>query len=364
MTSKDTHKFVDSGVDEPLLPIFKGKRIKIYPGNLAKRTRFRGDRGRRRYGLRRYVFRYEGNTFVYLATRMGQRNGGFNKPLQQSSVNFTLKVPAISESSGAFNVNGIFTFAGNNEDGEAVYTQSANSRIRYNSVLTRWDWETRPETTPPAPPSGPFYTQAFSATTSNALKDSGAANKISWTYIFDPFDTAQPQVPSTAKIILNQWFNNNSVDNLNSWPIINTDMNYGKFRNQTYTWALPGGQPENRPACLSDDLLLKCFQGISLKQYDTVFVEVMWTWFELRTGNQKFWSYRNKGYEPKNSNSIHNLEWWSPAPFLTQQQKGRIYRIGILDKDNGVGKTDKILFAQRTRTVTTKFFRGGNTALE
>jgi len=352
---KDNNTFVDSGVMEPLSPIFKGKRIKIYPGNLAKRTgNVRQSDGtiknRRRFGLRRYVFRYEGDKFIYLATRKGQRNGGYNSTPQQAPTLFRLRV------SGGIDTGILsFSYSGQNDDNEDVYTETANSRIRYNSSLNRWQWETRPATVPPAPPGGPFYVNAYSEVTSNTLKNSGINNQIRWTYVSDPYDTAQPELPASVTLKTDQWFNNNSLENLNSWPIRNTDMNYGKIPNQTYKWALPNGQPENRPECLSDDLLSKCFQGVKLNQYDTVFVEVMWTWFEYRRGDSKNWGY---------GGNIHNYEWWSPAPFLTRQQKGRIYRIGILDKDNGVGKTDKVLFAQRTRTVTTRYFRGGNTVLE
>lgn len=353
--NKENRLFVDSEVMEPLPPIFKGKRIKIYPGMLAKRTRNMtsdgSTAGKRRYGLRRYVFRYEGDKFVYLATRKGQRNGGFTSTPQQSIVELNLRY---NNTGGSTAINDTFSYSGKNDNNEDVYNASANSRIRYDSALTRWVWEARPATTPPAPPAGPFFTLAFSEATTNPLKDSGNINQITWTYVNNYNTTAQPQVPATATIKVRQWFNNNSLENLNSWPIVNRDMNYGMFANTTYKWALPFGQPENRPDCLSDDLLHKCFQGVNLKHYDTVFVEVMWTWFEHRRFEAKKWGYGD----------VHDLEWWTPKSFLTRREKGRIYRIGILDKDNGVGKTDKVLFAQRTRTVTTKYFRGGNTALE
>jgi hypothetical protein len=355
---KENNTFVDSDVMEPLPPIFKGKRIKIYPGNLAKRTgnvrrseNGGGIRGSRRFGLRRYVFRYEGNKFVYLATRKGQRNGGYNSTPQQAPTLFALTA------TGDINTGELsFRYSGQNDDNEDIYTETANSRIRYDSSLNRWQWETRPATVPPAPPAGPFFVNAYSEVTFNTLRNSGASNQIRWTYVSDPYDTALPELPATVRLKTDQWFNNNTLENLNNWPIVNIDMNNGLYSNTTYKWIkYEGGNvvPENRPECLSDDLLLKCFQGVKLKQYDTVFIEVMWTWFEYRRGDSKFWGY-----------NIHNYEWWSPAPFLTQRQKGRIYRIGILDKDNGVGKTDKVLFAQRTRTVTTRYFRGGNTVLE
>ena len=349
--------FVDSGVTDPLPPIYKGRKIRIWPGQLAKRTgtfnQANGSTsGHRRFGLRRYIFRYEGDKFVYLATRKGQRNGGNTSTPQQSIVTFNITVPNV------YNASLNFTYTGKNDNNEDVYAESANSRIRYNSALTRWEWETRPQPLT-GPPTGPFYTNAYSQATTNTIKNSGAKNQIRWTYVSDPWDTATPELPATVKFGVKQWFNNNSVDNLNQWPITNTDMNFGKYPGITYKWVVPGG--ENRPDCITDDILFKCFQGINLKNYDTVFIEVMWTWFENRRFNGKFW-----GYSPDfgTANSIHNYEWWSPKPFLTKRQKGRIYRIGILDGNNGVGNTDKVLFAQRTRVVTTKYMRGGNTALD
>lgn len=361
----ENRKFVGNEEGKPLPPIYKGKKVKIYPSIIAKNTLTgKGRKSKKRYGLRRYVFRFEGNQFVYLATRKGQRNGGFTATPEETSVQFnisaTVGATAVSEQL-------IFKFSGKNEAGEDVYTHNANNRIRYNSALTRWQWETRPATTPPAPPSGPFFTQAFSDSTTNNLNNSGTINEIRWTYVSDPYVTAQPQVPATVKFKVKQWYNNNSIDNLNKWPILNADMDYGKYPNQVYKWQNRPNQqglvPERRPECLTDDLLFQCFDGINLKHYDTVFVEVMWTWFE----NRKIWN--DISNEPLISydfgyNNIADFEWWSPKPFYQKRQKGRIYRIGILDKDNGVGKTDKVIFAQRTRIVTTKYFKGGNTALE
>lgn len=354
-------KFVGNEEGDALPPIYKGRKVKIYPGFLAKHTGVgRSRKSKKRYGLRRYVFSYEGNKFVYLATRKGQRNGGNTASPNQTLVTFKLTAPTgVSETRN-------FKFTGKNVSGEDIYTEDANSRIRYDSALNRWDWETRPATVPPALPSGPFYTNAYSESTSNALKESGTISQIRWTYVSDPYDTGQPELPATVKFDVKQWYNNNSIDNLNKWPIANTDMNYGKYPNQLYKWQTTTQDtnsvivPENRPECITDDLLFQCFEGIPLKHYDIVFVEVMWTWFE----NRKIVDPNNKASFNFGYNSIEDFEWWSPKPFYQKRQKGRIYRIGILDKDNGVGKTDKVIFAQRTRVITTKYFKGGNTALE
>lgn len=365
-------KFVGNEEGKALPPIYKGNKVKIYPSIIAKQTltgKLR--RSKKRYGLRRYVFRYENGQFVYLATRKGQRNGGNTARPAQTIVVFKITPTGIGSETRQFK------FSGKNGDGEDVYTENANSRIRYNSSLNRWDWETRPApVNPQDPPSGPYFTNAYSETTSNALKDSGARGQIRWTYVSDPYDTAQPELPATVSFRVKQWYNNNSLDNLNKWPIINADMNYGKFPNRLYKWqrttqgnnSIPNDTiiiPENRPDCITDDLLFRCFEGIKLNHYDTVFIEVMWTWFE----NRKFFNPDNiseniSGGYPLGYNNIGDFEWWSPKPFYTKRQKGRIYRIGILDKDNGVGKVDKVLFAQRTRVITTKYYRGGNNVLD
>jgi hypothetical protein len=353
-------KFVGHEEGDALPPIYKGNKVKIYPGILGKNVKTgKNVRSRKRYGLRRYVFRYEGDQFVYLATRMGQRNGGNTASPLQTLIAFKINARV---GAGTVEVIQNFNFSGKNDNGEDVYVSSANSRIRYDSAATRWVWETRPEPEDPSePPSGPFFVNAFTEATNNSLNNAGTINQIRWTYVNDPYGVAPTQFPATVTLQVKQWYNNNSIDNLNKWPIQNVDANYGKRRNSYYKWQYITPEagdntiiPENRPECLTDDLLFQCFKGIKLKHYSIVFVEVMWTWFE----NRKRLDEINFGYD------IANLEWWSPRPFYQKRQKGRIYRIGILDADNGVGKTDKVIFAQRTRIVTTKYFKGGNTALD
>jgi hypothetical protein len=179
-------------------------------------------------------------------------------------------------------------------------------------------------------------------------------------------------VPATVEIKASAWYNNNDVVNLNKWPIKNTDADYGVYApaSKVYKWQIrPNGQPpitpERRPACLTDALLFKCFHGITLKPYEIVFVEVVWKWFANRVSSfsrtNKYWEgcYKGQwGYD------VNQTEWWSPAPFKAQTQKGRIYRIGKLETNTGIGGYDTVTFAQRTRIITTKYTKGGYSALE
>jgi hypothetical protein len=366
----DTRLFVDSGVEKPLPPIYKGKLKKFYPGQMMKNTRkdriweisssnTAGDQ--KRTGLRRYVFRYENGKFIYLATRKGQRNGGFNSRPSQTSLLFQYSGPQINSSA---------TFALSATPTEDIYVESGNSIIKYDQAETRWEWTTRPSLT-----SG-FFLQAFSSSTSNTLRNSGAANEVSWTYINDPWVTATPQVPIVVTITPSQWYNNNSVENLNKWPIQNYDANYTlQDPSQKRPWQIKNDDgsaiiPDNRIDALSDDFLNRCFEGVKLKPYDIVFVEVVWKLrmnksdfqVDLNTPSNQPPTYRSAswGYWDR----IHNYEWWSPKPFYGRSQKGRVYRIGILEADMGVGGYDKILWAQRTRLITTERTRGGRTALE
>ena len=367
--NKDNRKFVGGESLDPLLPVFKGKRTLLYPGQLALNKGGYASSGLRRRShsvnscLRRYVFRFENDTFVYLATRKGQRNGGFNSKNTQQTGTFYVEAPAALPT--AINTVLYFFYIGKNLSNEDVYRISANSQIRYDSANTRWVWETRPATTPPAPPSGPFYVTAFSSTTSNTLINSGTINEVTWTYVSDPFNTATPQVPATISIQLRAWYNNNDKANLNKWPIINTDANYGPLTWKTYKWQSSNG-PEKRPRCLTDSILFKCFEGVPLKAYETVFIEIQWTFFANRV--PKYYRNGDGGWSVYSGywgfNNISDIEWWSPMPYKEYSQKGRIYRIGKLDADHGVGGIDTVIFEQRTRVITTKYSKGGFTALE
>ena len=390
MNNTDYRLFVGSENKEPLPPIFKGKKkVLIYPGDLndnikARLNKYRSNGRGQKSGLRRYIFKYNKGTFEYIATRFGQRNGGFNSTPKQTQLLFKIEssYPAVATLSaypisfplvynGVANLDGV----GNRE----TYSSggSANSIVNYNNSLNRWEWKTRPPTVPPAPPGGPFYLNAFTDSTDKSLRNSSTENGVNWTIVADPWNTASPQLPTVVKIKTKQWFNNNTVANLNRWPIQNQDADRGKKPNQEYKWQTHEWtssttvviERDGRPDCLSDEFLFKCFKGVELREYEIVFVEVMWRYMQNMCNNienaspsERFYEYGSapiyRGY------NLHNVEWFSPKPFYTRRQKGRVYRIGKLAKSNPVGQFDTITFAQRTRIVTTKWFRGGNTALE
>lgn len=461
----DTRLFTDSELNEPLPPIYKGKDITIWPGQLAQypahgQTARGAHQGRpRRSGLRRYVFKYEGDKFVYLATRKGQRNGGFTS----KGAGTNLKIQFSSSLGGLLDTN--FIYRGKNTAGEDIWSTGPLNRFRYDNTNSRWVWETAP-----APGAGEpmpaLSANGFSSSTTNTLPNAGTINEVSWTHISNPYTTQTPQVPATLVATPIQWYNNNDLENLNKWPIKNKDMNYGvkkhmfyhrwqeldydyiesvrfdgwdygnglyvrEDRNSNYfyrvidgmNWVLSeedylywdntqwclwnmseiGGdcvtnnsnpnmspfewsdngynygtgtkryavKPEGRPACLTDDYLNKCFAGINLKHYDTVFVEVMWKFVSnknYKKGVNYFdqFNWGEKGYLNFGIplDQISDMEWWTPRPFRTKSNKGRVYRIGILEEDTGVGGYDKVLWCQRTRTITTKYERGGHTVLE
>lgn len=467
----DPRLFTDSELKEPLPPLYKGRDVTIWPGQLdqyptqGKTGQDSLNQGKpRRSGLRRYVFRYEGGKFVYLATRKGQRNGGFTS----KGAGTTLRIEFIQ--SGSSN-QGIYTYNGKNTAGEDVWSTGPLNQYRYDSINSRWVWETAPQ---PAAgqPIPALSANAFSVPTTNTLPNAGTINEISWTYISNPYTTQTPQLPATLVATPIQWYNNNDLENLNKWPIKNKDMNFGVSKHTYYhrwqeldydfitsalfdgwdagnglyirldknsnyfykhlagnptdpgnmstedyllwtgsRWELwnltePGGEivttnpflempnsewvdegygsgtvvkkyapkATGRPECLTDDYLKKCFSGVKLKHYDTVFVEVMWK-FVSNKNYKRGINYFNPDLWNADSNKgvlnfgipldqISDMEWWTPRPFRTKDNKGRVYRIGILEEDTGVGGYDKVLWCQRTRTITTKYERGGQTALE
>jgi hypothetical protein len=468
----DPRLFTDSELSQPLPPIYKGRDVLIYPGQLAQypANGITGSSAKtkigkpKRSGLRRYVFRYEGGKFVYLATRKGQRNGGFTS----KNAGTQLKVNMGTE--GSIINNQQFAFRGKNTSGEDIWSTGPLSQFRYDSVNSRWVWETAPS--PGAgQPMPALSANAFSVPTTNLLPNAGTINEIAWTYINNPYTTQTPQTPVTVSFTPVQWYNNNDIENLNKWSIKNKDMNYGVKKHMFYhrwqeldydfiesvrfdgwdagnglyvradknsnyfyrvvdpeNWILSeedylywdntqwclynltevggdcitinntpqmsmhndGGQlwsdngyglgtatkhyavkPEGRPDCLTDDYLNKCFAGVNLKHYDTVFVEVMWKFVcnknykrNIDYFNPDRWGSRGILNFGIPLNEISDMDWWTPRPFRTKSNKGRVYRIGILEEDTGVGGYDKVLWCQRTRTITTKYVRGGNTALE
>ena len=94
MSNTDYRLFIGRENNEPLPPIFKGKKnVLIYPGDLndnikAKLNKYRSNGKGQKSGLRRYIFKYVKGTFEYQATRFGQRNGGFNSTLNQTLIQF------------------------------------------------------------------------------------------------------------------------------------------------------------------------------------------------------------------------------------------------------------------------------------
>lgn len=364
----DNRLFVDGEANDPLPPIYKGKKKRFFPGQMTKNSATAGKARKSmkagKSGLRRYVFRYENGKFVYLATRKGQRNGGYDSKPTQTNL--------VYDYSGS-GISGSATFSLSSTGGQVVYVETVNSRIVYDVADTRWEWETRPPVAAPNPPSGPFYLQAFSSATSNTLRNSGTINSVQWTFVQNASSTATPQVPITVTITPRQWFNNNTVENLNKWPIKNIDANYNPYDGSLKKWQKRDNSyniiPDNRPDDLTDEYLFRCFKGVKLKPYDIVFVEVVWRWREnmVNTFNSGGtptvavdYNTSSHGYRER----IHDFEWWSPKPFYGYSQKGRVYRIGILEADTGVGGYDKVLWAQRTRIITTKWGRGGLTVLK
>jgi hypothetical protein len=381
MSKKDYRLFVDSDIIEPLPPIYKGALITFYPGQLNKaQNPRRGDEGNdkppistksKMTGLRRYVFRYEGDKFVYLATRKGQRNGGFNSKPTQRKISIGFAIPGISTIIAPLIRN--FSFTEINDDNEEVWTEGLNSIIKYNSLANRWEWLTRPVPVPPSAPPGQFFINAYTQSTSNPLTNTGDKDQIQWTYISDPWASATPEIPITSTTInAIVYFNNNSIENLNKWPIQNIDASKDSIDGQQLKWEA-SDSPGGRPDCLSDSYLKKCFQGVNLKYYDIVFVEVVWRYFANRHSHRSIkdggspidWGYGAADvFEVNDPRSIHNQEWWSPRPFKVKRQKGRVYRVGGLEADTGVGGIDRVIWAQRTRVITTDYKRGGQTALE
>jgi hypothetical protein len=356
----DNRLFVDSGVSEPLPPLYKGAKVKFWPGQMVRHSSKGQSTSYRRLkktGLRRYVFRYENGKFVYLATRKGQRNGGFNSKPSQTTIRFELTTSTTNY------INYFALLSGSNLT--SFYKGSENSNIKYNTNLTRWEWSTRPTLT------AAFVPQAFSDSTINILRNAGGVNEVAWTFIENAYTTATPQVPAFAAFYPVEWFNNNSIENLNRWPIKNIDANYDHVDpNVQLPWqkGYNGSVvPDNRIEGLTDEYLHRCFQGIYLKNYSTIFVEVVWR-FRMNKAQITSYSqlrpptYRNSswGYWDR----IHDQEWWSPKPFYGHIQKGRVYRIGILEENTGVDNFDKVLWAQRTRIITTRRTRGGRTVLD
>lgn len=311
MNNIDNIQFVDfDGVYLP--PLWKGPTIVFYPGwSKSKHS-----------GLRRYVFRHEKNTFVYLATRKGQRNGGIDSDTPALTIAWT--IPGTAE--GTFYNYYVY-------ESDTLWRQSSDNYMEYNAGTQSWEWYVRPNQGANPTPF-PFVLSAYSGTTTNLLPDAGTIEQIDWysNYVV-------PGGPASTIIYPSFTYNNNSTENLNKWPIRNTDARYNNE---------PG-----RPKCITDDLLFKCFQGIPLKPYETVFIEVLWRKYDTQ-GIRDYGSGTYGFPEGIREFPIYNDEWFTPAPIQIYQQKGLIYRIGKLESDTGIDKYDTVTFAQRTRVLTYK----------
>ena len=328
------NQFNDSFLNINLPPLYKGNTIETVPGRSQRRQNT---------GLRRYIFRYENNQFTYLATQLGQRNGG--NDATNPGVNFEISVPGYV-APGGINYDippSTYFFA---YSSPTLYVDGVNSKLVYTSG--RWEWQTRAQANPPLS----FTTQAYSSPTSNSLVNAGTINQIDWFYTEKdtPID-----YPATVTITNQSFYNNDSVYKMNLWPI----------QNKIYKSASGQDTTNPLPTCVTQGLLQRCFQGVSLKSYEVVFIEVNWIKINfadttLRLGK---WGRRNsslRSFYTEVTNGTDNYCWWVPNTVNIPEEKGRIYRIGKLKEYNGNGKTDVVTWAQFTQIRTTRTNRGGN----
>lgn len=335
------NQFNDSFLNINLPPLYKGSVIETIPG-----------RSQRQYngGLRRYIFRYENNQFIYVATQLGQRNGGNDST--QPGIQFNIDVPGYVPPGGDhYDVApGTYSFAYSTP---TLYIQGGNSKIVYTSG--RWEWQTRKDPNPGDPPL-PFTVQAYCSPTSNSLVNAGTINQIDWFYTEKdtPID-----YPATVGINNLSFYNNDSVYKMNLWPIQNKAYSQNAGQNTT----------DPLPTCITQALIQRCFQGVPLKCYEIVFIEVSWIKINPPNTTSKFarwgrFNSRIKAYEDDVSNGTDAFCWWVPNSVYIQSEKGRVYRIGKLKEYNGNGKTDVVTWAQFTRVQTTKTSRGGNSVFK
>lgn len=310
------NQFVDNHVDLDLPPLYRGALVTLYPSLYKENVSSRK--------LRRYIFKYNANgTFDFLAARKGQRNGGNNVKIENSQINVTITNPADN-----FSVlkNRNFTISNNN-----LFV--SGSRIRIIKVNQRFLWQERPFS------EISFETQYYSDPTDNALQDADKQGDVNWYQSI----TDSYVIANNSRV---EYYNNNTLAGLNSWPIKNEDTKVKQYMIQdnqfvgTFDNTLVN---ETRPEMLDDAYLQRCFCHTVLNSYDTVFVEVSWK------------EYTNR------STLIASDPVWVGEGFTAPALKGRIYRVGKLVKSNPVNEYDIVSFAQRTRIKTTKSKRGGNT---
>ena len=313
------NQFNDSFLDINLPPLYKGNNIDTIPGRSQRQ---------KNTGLRRYIFRYENNQFTYLATQLGQRNGG--NDATNPGVYFEISVPGYVAPGGINydippNTDYFFTYSS-----PILYVDGVNSKLIYTSG--RWEWQTRKNPAAGNPPLS-FTLQAYSSPTSNSLVNAGTINQIDWFYREKntPID-----YPATVTIENLSFYNNDSVYKMNLWPIQNKIYTNVRAVTLGYTTTDP------LPTCITQGLLQRCFQGVSLKSYEVVFIEV--TWININspdtTAGFKRWGRRNsriKMYNNELVNGTDNYCWWVPNTVNIPSEKGRIYRIGKLKEYNGNG---------------------------
>ena len=333
-------QFNDSFLSINLPPLYKGTVVNTVPG-----------RSQRQYngGLRRYIFRHENGVFTYVATQLGQRNGGNNAT--QPGVRFSIEVPGYTPPGGNHydKAPGEYTFA---YSSPTQYTQGGSSKIVYTGG--RWEWQTRADPAPGSPPP-PFTLQAYSASTANALVNAGTINNIDWFYI-------QKNTPityaATTTITNLSFYNNDSVYKMNLWPIVNKAYSQNAGENTT----------DPLPDCITQGLLQRCFQGTYLEDYDIVFIEVSWikikTYTSLKFARFGRVNSRIGFYQDDLLNGTDSYCWFVPNTVNVPSDKGRVYRIGKLKEYNGNGSTDVVTWAQFTRVQTTRTSRGGNSVFK
>jgi hypothetical protein len=293
-------QFVDSVVDLDLPPIYKGTLTTFYPTTITSEVT-QGSQTKKHW-LRRYIFKYNSNgSYDFVTTRKGQRNGGNNVTLQDSQINVIITDPA---NSFAELKNRNFT-----KVSDTLYSSGSNVRIL--KVNQRYLWQEKPIR------AFVFSTLYYSDATPNALEIADKQNDVNW---FQQ-GTDKYVVANSSRVV---YYNNNTLAGLNSWPIVNENLN------------------ETLPEMLDDAYLARCFADVPLDAYDIVFVEVAW-----------------KSYSNKDTNTSTEPVWLG-EPFTVLNEKGRIYRVGKLAASNNADEYDVVTLAHRTRIKTTKTKRGGD----
>ena len=314
--SYNHNQFVDNGVDLDLPPLYRGAMVTLYP------TLYKENTSSRR--LRRYIFKFNSSgTFDYIATRYGQRNGGNNVKLEDSQINVRITNPANN-----FSVlkDRNFTISNNN-----LFT--SGSRFRIIKINQRYLWQEKPfgEIS--------FQTLYYSDPTNNELQDADKEGDVNWYQSGTDFYV----IANNTRV---EYYNNNTLGGLNSWPIQNQDAQTEQYTIQDGDFVSSFSSTlvtETRPDMLDDAYLQRCFSHMVLNAYDTVFCEVSW-----------------KEYTNRPTLNAEDSVWVGEG-FTVPVLKSRVYRVGKLVASNPVGDYDIVSFAQRTRIKTTRTKRGGNT---